>query len=490
MKRIFTYFILLMLLNLVYATINFVNFDYKNEYLEPGKTYDVWVVVIPDKDINNTIFSISPYGLSKKYIEIIKGEDYEGSLVEGEKGVGHFIIKVKDDAPPYNYKFIVYCNYTIDKRSYSENQVFEIPVRGKPLISIDSPTTLKEGYNEIFLEVTNKGTGSAQNIKIVFNGEKNIQILGDNTYIIENLNAGITKLIKLKLYANGDLGTINYKVLYESPYNLLILKSKTESKDSETLNYDNEKIFSESGTLTFKIIPSDLIFVSLKNLTYPVGEICNLTLILKNNYKDSYFTVIIDKYYVGDNKKELFIKRGEVKEVPFKIKVDKTGLVNIPIKIYFDKNEINKNLTINIVGKPDLVLSGVNVEGFKHLVITGDLCNIGTGIAKSVLISLVKTENIEPEKPYENYFVGTLNPDDYGSFELHCQINGTVSEIPIKIMYRDENNNLITIYKSIKINKTISPKSEGKDNYLVIGVGILFLIGVIYLIYRGLIKKF
>ena len=81
--------------------------------------------------------------------------------------------------------------------------------------------------------------------------------------------------------------------------------------------------------------------------------------------------------------------------------------------------------------------------------ITGDLSNIGTTKARSVLVSIKRTDNIIPIRPYENYFVGTLNADDYGSFELHCQINGNASEIPIIITYRDEDNNLIKMEKNI-----------------------------------------
>jgi hypothetical protein len=201
----------------------------------------------------------------------------------------------------------------------------------------------------------------------------------------------------------------------------------------------------------------------------------------------------MNKYFVGNNQKTVFIKKGETKNLTFKIKVNEGGIIEIPIAIYFDNNQIEKNLTINVVGEADLVLSGVDVESsFDEVKITGDIDNIGTGKAKSVLIAIIKTKNILPKKPYESYFVGTLNPDDYGSFELHCQISGTINEIPIKITYRDENNNLITIYKTIKIDReVISLKNENKEgiNYIVIGISILFCIGVIYLIYRGFIRK-
>ncbi|EHP84331.1 hypothetical protein MetfoDRAFT_1695 [Methanotorris formicicus Mc-S-70] len=299
------------------------------------------------------------------------------------------------------------------------------------------------------------------------------------------------------MYANGDMGELPYTITYQNQYNLLELTDKTETDTSTTSTYKNQKTVKEEGTLTFKIVPNDLISINLKNITYPVGKINNLTILIKNNYKDANFIITIGKYYLGNNQKTIFIKKGETKEISFKIKINEMGIKEIPIKIYFDGNEINKNLTINVIGKAELVLTGVNVEGFGEKIITGDLSNIGTAPAKSVLISIKKTKNIIPKRPYENYFIGTLNPDDYGSFELHYQINGTVNEIPILITYRDEDNNLIKMEKNISISVENGQMSNNENygstggfiNYIIIGIGILFCIGVIYLMYRGFIKK-
>jgi len=219
----------------------------------------------------------------------------------------------------------------------------------------------------------------------------------------------------------------------------LTQKSETIKGDSktETLTYKNKNIVEETGILTFNVFPNDLISLNIKNPIITIGKIENLTISIKNNYKDSLFVVQINKYFVGDNQKPIFIKKGEIKNLTFKIKVDKWEITPLPIILYFDNNQIEKNLTINVIGKADLVLSGVDVENsFNEVKITGDIDNIGTGKAKSVLISIEKTKNIIPKKPYENYFVGTLNPDGYGSFELHCQIKGAVNEIPLKITYR------------------------------------------------------
>ncbi|WP_457613083.1 COG1361 S-layer family protein [Methanocaldococcus sp.] len=500
LKKLFIIFIFLFILSQVSAYIIFKNFDYKAQYLEPSKTYDLYITIESDKEINDTVIYIKPTNeISKENIEIIKGKQWIGHLFPYEYGVAHLIIKIKPNAPNYDYKITVYCNYTKDDQQYSENRIFTLPVRGKANLVIETTKNmLNVGNNKILLLLTNKGTGTAENIKVEFQNSNNLIILGDNTFTLSSLNSGESTYIPLTIFAKKEgVYSINYKISYKNPYNLLELTQKSETinedSKSETLTYQNKNTVEETGILTFNVFPNELVSINIKNPTITVGKIENLTISIRNNYKDSLFVVQIGKYFIGDDQKSIFIKKGEAKNLTFQIKVDKEGVIDIPILIYFDNNQIEKNLTINVVGKADLVLSGVDVESsFNEIKITGDIDNIGTGKAKSVLISIEKTKNIIPKKPYENYFVGTLNPDDYGSFELHCQINGNVSEIPLKITYRDEDNNLITIYKAVKINReSVSLKTNNSEgvNYLVVGIAVIFCMGVIYLIYRGFVKK-
>ncbi|XRO75715.1 COG1361 S-layer family protein [Methanocaldococcus sp. 28A] len=500
LKNLLVIFSLLFLLTQTSAYITFKNIDYKAQYLEPSKTYDLYVTFESDEEINNTVVYIKPYNqMSENNIQIIKGKQWIGHLFPSEIGVAHFIIKVSPNAPNYDYSMVVYCNYTKNGEQYSENRIFTLPVRGKANVIVKPDNyILQVGTNKVLILLTNKGTGIAENIKITFQNSNNLIILGDNTFTITSLNPKISTYIPLTVFAKKEgVYSINYKISYENPYDLLELTQKSETingdSKTETLTYQNKNIVENIGILTFNVFPNELVSINMNNPIITVGKIENLTISIKNNYKDSLFIVQISKYFIGNNQKTVFIKKGETKNLTFQIKVDKEGIIQIPVVIYFDNNQIEKNLTINVIGKADLVLSGIDVENsFDDVKITGDIDNIGTGKAKSVLISIEKTNNIIPKKPYENYFVGTLNPDDYGSFELHCQINGTVNEIPIKITYRDENNNLITIHKTIKINRElISLKNEnsGGINYLVIGIAIIFVIGVVYLIYRGFVKK-
>ena len=495
MKKPSTFFILFLLFVLLIIFIDSIygveitSFDYKNEYLEPGKTYDLWVVILPEEEINNTVISIYPYGISKKYIQVLKGEDYEGHLLQGEKGVGHFLIYIRENTPSGDYKIVVYCNYTRDGKRYSDNRVFEIPIRGKPALTLEYPPVIKEGVNKIYIKIKNEGTGTAQDVKIEFEDGNNIYALSEG--YIKYIKPGESKLVEIEVYGeNIGMAKLPYTLTYSSPYDNLQLvdKKETEGINSKTIvyNYKNQKIIKERGNLVFKIIPNDAINIGVKNYILPLGEVCNFTLFIKNNYRNTNFTVIVGKYYIGNSQKIIPINYGEVKNITFTIKVDEGGVKEIPVKVIFDGNEIERNVSIDVVGEVEIVLTGVNVEGTEEKVITGDISNVGTGRAKGVLISVKETEDVVPLKPYENYFIGTLNPDDYGSFELHAKVTNKTDIIPVVIQYRDENNRLIKIERNISVKKVdiFSYESRGNNSYIPMIIGGLFVLGVLLLLYR------
>jgi len=271
LKNIFVIFLFLFLLTQNSAYIIFKNIDYKAQYLEPSKTYDLYITIESDKEINNTVVYIKPSNqISKKYIKIIKGKQWIGHIFPSELEVAHFIIKIKPNTPNYDYKMIVYCNYTRDKQQYSENRIFTLPVRGKANLVIESNNNiLKVGNNKILLLLTNKGTGTAENIKVEFKNSKNIVVLGNNAFTITSLNPKTSTYIPLTVFAKKEgVYSITYKITYKNPYNLLELTQKSETingdSKTETMTYKNKNIVEETGILTFNVFPNDLISLNIK----------------------------------------------------------------------------------------------------------------------------------------------------------------------------------------------------------------------------------
>jgi hypothetical protein len=106
---------------------------------------------------------------------------------------------------------------------------------------------------------------------------------------------------------------------------------------------------------------------------------------------------------------------------------DHTDSLTLPVRFGESKTEANPVLT-NIV-----------VEyGNGHYTMTGDVYNAGLEVANSVV--LTTRSPTTPVDPYRNYVVGSLQPDDFSSFELTFTASD-VSEVPVAIEYRDVDGN-------------------------------------------------
>lgn len=107
----------------------------------------------------------------------------------------------------------------------------------------------------------------------------------------------------------------------------------------------------------------------------------------------------------------------------------------------------NEEAEINVVGQSSLIFTSIEVTKIgNRYSLVGDINNFGTTDAKNVLVSVVESEDIKPLQPYANYFVGTLEADDFSSFELSARIlSSDVKEIPILIEFRDTDN----VYSSV-----------------------------------------
>ena len=86
--------------------------------------------------------------------------------------------------------------------------------------------------------------------------------------------------------------------------------------------------------------------------------------------------------------------------------------------------------------------------------LTGDVTNAGLEVANSVV--LAAGQGAVPVTPYREYVVGSLQPDDFSSFEVTCVAPGT-SKIPLVVSYRDEDG------KTFKQTFEISTQTYGNS---------------------------
>jgi hypothetical protein len=85
------------------------------------------------------------------------------------------------------------------------------------------------------------------------------------------------------------------------------------------------------------------------------------------------------------------------------------------------------------------ILSNIIVEYNEgKYTLTGDVTNAGLEVANSVVLSA--GEGAVPVNPYREYVVGSLQPDDFSSFEITFLAENT-TQVQVLVNYRDVNGN-------------------------------------------------
>jgi hypothetical protein len=148
---------------------------------------------------------------------------------------------------------------------------------------------------------------------------------------------------------------------------------------------------------------------------------------------------------------------------------DHSSSLILPVTFGESKTEANPVLT-NLV---------VDYEG-GHYILTGDVYNAGLEVANSVVITT--RGPAVPVDPYRSYVVGSLQPDDFSSFELTFT-SGNVTEIPIVIEYRDIDGNPFEKASMV----SIPARSTGNQQSPGIALPILLIVVVSALVIGGAI---
>ncbi len=156
---------------------------------------------------------------------------------------------------------------------------------------------------------------------------------------------------------------------------------------------------------------------------------------------------------------------------------------------YFNGDNLHSSAevstTINVVEQSSLLLTAIEIEdiGTKYS-ITGDINNVGTTDAKNVMVSVVESDDVEPIQPYANYFIGTLEADDFSSFELSARVSGDITSIPVLIEFRNTDNAYTSITETIDLgsNSIIGSGSSDGMSPIVIGAIVISAIAIIGII--------
>lgn len=282
-------------------------------------------------------------------------------------------------------------------------------------------------------------------VEVLDKGYSNIGLMGPG----DTLN--LTFKVKVKKEASSGVHFLNFELIggsdmYDLNYKFPI---KVDDRDIQTvfLNLPSN-MRSEISTIAVNIInprSSDVHDVMLT-------PSCDDILISPSNI------------FVGD------VPARNNSTVEFTVNAinSETGIKNIKCLVsYFNGDNLHTsettNISTNVISKPTLVLTNIELKNIGNkYTITGEINNVGSTDLRNVVISLIDSKGISSTQPYPSYFIGTLEKDDFSSFELSAIISGT-SEIPLLIEFRGSDDAYMSITTSVSLGSTeLSNQTEMK----------------------------
>jgi hypothetical protein len=180
------------------------------------------------------------------------------------------------------------------------------------------------------------------------------------------------------------------------------------------------------------------------------------------------------------------LKSGETREVSFEVTPTVETNLTFTLEYSNGENDHKTSRTIPLFfgydkKQADPFVSNVIVKQEKNgYHITGDVTNAGMENAVSVVVTT--TGKAVPVYPYKNYVVGTLKPDDFSSFELTFNTNGT-EVIPIEIKFKDDDGNQYTRTTDLDLTHALKQDENNGSNSILFVIVIFICLGGGILIY-------
>lgn len=196
-------------------------------------------------------------------------------------------------------------------------------------------------------------------------------------------------------------------------------------------------------------------------------------------------SVTPSSYFIGN------LNPDESQKVEFSLTPEESTTISVVVEYKNGINSHSESRTLLLeLGESkkqaDPILSNIEAiyEGGIYT-ISGDVTNAGLEAANSVVITV--GDGGEPQDPYRQYVVGSLQPDDFSSFEITFSAHDTDS-IQILTSYKDSDGNLFVTHTPADIPPALSTgrKEEGipLPVIAVIAILVVFVGGIIWYSWR------
>jgi hypothetical protein len=344
---------------------------------------------------------------------------------------------------------------------------------GRVYITEDDETLSMNAY------IASATLGGNSNFEVLDSSHTNVGLLGPQDTIklsfnvrAKNTASAGTHFLNLQLVGGSNMYNLNYRipVKVDDRDLQIILKDLPSTLMNEVSTINVEVVNRRPNAVTSVIVTPEAEGMMFTPSEYFIGSIP------AGNKSTATFT--LNTMYSSPEKRDVSF-----------------------VVSYFNGDNLRQTskLTrqVDVIGQHSLIFTSLEVSrAGNRYTISGDLNNFGTTDAKNVMISVAESDKVTSVQPYARYYIGTLETDDFSSFELSAQaISGSVSNIPVVIEFRDPNNAYMSIRENISVstNSIASASAASGDekdsSFMLWAVAGIFAIGIAALIYNSWKKR-
>ncbi|MBP1928841.1 flagellar basal body-associated protein FliL [Methanolinea mesophila] len=348
----------------------------------------------------------------------------------------------------------------------SSDAAAQVTVTG---VTLDPGVFIEEDVGTITVEITNNGAESVP-IRRVTMYDADISILSSSYDTSMYLGAGNTMTFVFTVQAGVPQG-IYYPTFSVDFRNAGYLRYPVELR----VENDPLKISVLSKPDTFAAGKKDTVVIAVGN---PRSDMVNGVVV---DPSGNGLDITPSSYFVGN------LGSDESVQVPLTITPSDNSVLTILVNYKNGVNNHQSSLQVPIrLGASKLqanpILSNIQVvyENGKYSV-TGDVTNAGLQVANSVVVT--SGDGATPVAPYQQYVVGSLQPDDFSSFEVTFTAPDNTSTIPLAVQFKDADGNQFEQTTMVEI----PPASTGGGEAPGFPLPVIVLLVVLAVVIAGVV---
>lgn len=282
---------------------------------------------------------------------------------------------------------------------------------------------------------------------------------------------------------SSDIGphqsrTYQFSIVSDAPTGSYFPTFSLDLRDADNL-YHRGMVWVDNTPLTVTVLSKPDSFTRAKKDT--------ISLQIANPRKNEVKNVVVDiaggdgveimpaSRYVGS------LASGASVLENFSVTPGRESVLNATVSYDNGDNHHHADLQVPVLFSPDKkkanpVVSNIAVTSVAGIIhVTGDITNAGLTTANAV--SVTSLGPAIPQDPYKTYVIGTLKPDDFGSFEVTFSADRSTT-VPLQLSYKDADGNVQTSTEYVTIPQYSSVAK--KTGFPVLPVAAVIIVLVLF----------